>query len=36
MKLHLVKTGIKPMLDEAEKDAPFEKGGVLVGKEDEK
>lgn len=25
--LHLMKRGIKPMLDEAEKDAPFANGG---------
>ncbi|ODV97489.1 hypothetical protein PACTADRAFT_47403 [Pachysolen tannophilus NRRL Y-2460] len=33
---NLVKKGIKPMLDEAEKEAPFEKGGVPLDNSDEK
>uniref|UniRef100_A0A060TDU5 ARAD1D46838p n=1 Tax=Blastobotrys adeninivorans TaxID=409370 RepID=A0A060TDU5_BLAAD len=32
----LEKQGIKPMLDEARKDAPFEKGGVLEDSKDDK
>lgn len=32
----LVKQGIKPALDEARKEAPFEQGGKLAGADDDK
>ncbi|KAG7697954.1 hypothetical protein KL930_001616 [Ogataea haglerorum] len=34
--IHLQKQGIKPMLDEARKEAPFENGGVPLEKANEK
>ncbi|CDK28794.1 unnamed protein product [Kuraishia capsulata CBS 1993] len=36
VEVHLIKKGIKPMLDEARSDAPFEKGGVPLAESESK